>query len=120
MRARRRVRADIPYINRELSWLEFNARVLHEARRRPEPAPGARSLPRDLRQNLDEFFQVRVAGLKQQAAAGRRRPRRTADAAQEQLALIRERVCRWSRSIPRWSSRLREELAEARRPHRRL
>ena len=55
------------YLNRELSWLEFNRRVLAQAR-----DPGVPLLERLFylcvaSSNMDEFFEIRVAGLKQQA-----------------------------------------------------
>ena len=58
------------YLNRELSWLEFNARVLHEAF-----DPRNRLLERlkflaIFNTNLDEFYMLRVAGLRRQVAAG--------------------------------------------------
>ena len=58
------------FLNRELSWLDFNARVL---RSRPTNRCRCSSGPKFLAifsQNLDEFFQVRVSGLKEQVAAG--------------------------------------------------
>jgi polyphosphate kinase len=79
------------YINRELSWLAFNERVLQQAR---EPLPLFEKLKflGIFSSNLDEFFMVRVAGLKQQILAGV--PETAADrmTPPEQLSMIRERA----------------------------
>ena len=52
-----------PYINRELSWLEFNQRVLNEALRPDLPILDRVKFLAITGSNLDEFFQVRTGGL---------------------------------------------------------
>lgn len=81
-----------PYLNRELSWLDFNARVLHEALDERVPLLERLKFLAIFSTNLDEFYMVRVAGLRRKVAAGA--PQYAPDplAPAEQLVAIRDRV----------------------------
>ena len=83
---------DRRYLNRELSWLDFNARVLALAEDPNTPLLERVKFLAIFSQNLDEFFQVRVAGLKERVAAGVRRRSVDGLSASEQLEAILAKV----------------------------
>ncbi len=93
-RQRRAPRAERshPYLNRDLSWLEFNARVLYEARDPRNPLLERVKFLTIFASNLDEFFQVRIAGLREQVEAGKASRSPDGRTAEEQLAAARVRI----------------------------
>jgi polyphosphate kinase len=101
-----------PYINRELSWLEFNGRVLFEAQDDRNPLLERVRFLSIFASNLDEFFQVRVAGLKQQVAAGHSWPSPDGLAASQVLERIRDRVLQLQALHSSTWLRIRDQLAE--------
>src|SRR5256714_1467246 len=80
------------FINRELSWLEFNARVLHEAFDSRNKLLERVKFLSIFNTNLDEFFMVRVAGLRRQLAAGVHHLPPDGIPPQQLLTMIRTRV----------------------------
>ncbi|MCC7449232.1 MAG: polyphosphate kinase 1 [Anaerolineae bacterium] len=80
------------YINRELSWLEFNGRCLAEALNPDLPLLERVRFLAIFSNNLDEFYMVRVSGLKDQVRAGVLDTTPDGLSPQQQLAAIRERV----------------------------
>ncbi|MBE0617646.1 MAG: RNA degradosome polyphosphate kinase, partial [Proteobacteria bacterium] len=73
------------YLNRELTWLSFNSRVLHEAEDERTPLLERVKFLAITGSNLDEFFMKRVGGLKQQVAAGVQRTTVDGRTPQQQL-----------------------------------
>lgn len=74
------------YLNRELSWLAFNERVLHEAEDEATPLLERVKFLAISASNLDEFFMKRIGGLKQQVVAGLQERTIDGRTPQEQIA----------------------------------
>jgi polyphosphate kinase len=80
------------YVNRESSWLDFNDRVLQLAEDQRTPLLERVKFCAIYTTNLDEFYMVRVAGLRDQIDAGVENPGQDGRTPSETIALIRERV----------------------------
>ncbi|HSP42861.1 MAG TPA: polyphosphate kinase 1, partial [Luteolibacter sp.] len=83
-----------PYINRELSWLEFNQRVLDQARREDLPLLERVKFLAITASNLDEFFQVRIGGLMAMRRTGIKKRDDSGLTPTRSLAMLRQRILR--------------------------
>ena len=83
------------FVNRELSWLKFDERVLSEARDKNLPLFDRLKFLSITASNLDEFFMVRVASLKDQVHAGYKKKDIAGMSSEEQLKEIERLVNRY-------------------------
>ena len=103
------------FINRELSWLEFNQRVLDQAIDESNPLLERLKFLCIVSSNLDEFFEVRVAGLKQQQQMHSSETGPDGLTAGEALAAISQRVRRMvDNQYACWRDQLQPQLEEQR------
>src|SRR5262245_3892257 len=100
------------YINRELSWLAFNARVLAQARDESHPLLERVKFLAIVGTNLDEFFMIRVAALLKQLRSRGESISSDGLTTQQQVAIVRERALEMLAEQGRcWERELRPELA---------
>ncbi|WP_084442231.1 polyphosphate kinase 1 [Termitidicoccus mucosus] len=99
--------AKLAYFNRELSWLAFNRRVLEQARNRKNPLLERVKFLAIVSSNLDEFFEIRVAGIIQQVESGVTEPTADGLSPQEELrrvhsvvaSLVEEQYLCWHKEL---------------------
>jgi polyphosphate kinase len=102
------------YLNRELSLLAFQHRVLEEAQDESNPLLERVNFLSIVGSNLDEFFMVRVAGLKRQVESGSSEPAPDGMSPTEQLDAIRTEVTNLRGIAARcWQRKLKSALEEA-------
>ncbi len=100
------------YLNRELSWLNFNQRVLDEAHNNSHPLLERLRFLSISANNLDEFFMVRYAGLREQVRAGIQRLSLEGRTAQEQVEAIEASVSDLMKDQQACWRTLRQELEQ--------
>lgn len=109
----RRAARDHPhlYFNRELSWLDFNWRVLYQAMDERHPLLERVRFLAITSSNLDEFFRKRVGGLQRQLSVHLRKPSPDGRLAEEQLEQIREAVLPFHKAlIHTWREELKPKM----------
>lgn len=104
---------DSPFIPKELSWLAFNHRVLQEACRSQVPLLERLRFLGIASSNLDEFFRVRVAGLKRMSRLGSKAARLIGHDPESVLERVRQGVLEFNEEYDRAFSQVLEELAMA-------
>ncbi len=102
-----------PYINRELSWLDYAGRVLYEARDERNAVLDRVNFLTIVASMLDEFFQIRISGLRQQVHAGSTKSSPDGRSAGEQLAASRQRVLQLVTELTTAWTEVRRSLADA-------
>jgi polyphosphate kinase len=80
------------YINRELSWLQFNARVLEEAEDRTHPLLERIKFLSIFSSNLDEFFMIRISGLREQLSGNVLEAPPDGMTPSEQISMVRQEL----------------------------
>ena len=101
------------YMNRELSWLKFNERVLEEAESQTVPLCERLSFASIYQTNLDEFFMVRVGSLVDQLLVSKDiRDNKTKMTPKEQISAILSQVAKLNRRKDSVYSDLMEQIEE--------
>src|SRR5688572_17117141 len=102
------------YINRELSWLKFNERVLEEALDEKNPLLERVNFLSIFGSNVDEFFMIRVSGLRRQMQTGILEAPPDGMSPADQLLAIREELMpALKKSLKCWNGELLGKLADA-------
>src|SRR6516225_7638106 len=101
------------YINRELSWVEFNRRVLEEAQDSRHPLLERVKFISIFETNLDEFIMIRLAGLRDQVASPITRRSPDGRTAEQQLTAVRQKLAPLIQEVRQyWRSEMLPLLAE--------
>jgi polyphosphate kinase len=102
------------YFNREVSWLRFNLRVLEEAEDQRRPLLERVKFLAIFATNLDEFFMIRVSGLRRQVAGGAgETPADAMTPSEQMVAICREVTAQLERHQACWETDVQPKLREA-------